>query len=634
MIKELESIEYKIPGRDEVTRYEKIHNVCVDSAEQGSKLVANEIANSIRKCSKPHFILGLATGSSPIGVYRELVRLHKEDGLSFKKVITFNLDEYFSIEKNNEQSYHSFMHQHLFSHIDIVKRNINIPQGKLLEEDILNYCDKYEKKINSLGGIDFQILGIGRTAHIGFNEPGSNQNSCTRIVSLDSMTRQDAAEDFNGIESVPKRAITMGIRTILSAKRIVLLAWGHKKSNVISKSIEGEIDFNYPASFLQKHNNTTFILDNESSAQLIKHKTPWLVKDFIWTDELRKKAITWLSTKTSKSILKLTQRDYNENGLSSIVASSGSVYDTNIWMFNQLQKTITGWPGGKPNNDDTDRPERANPSKKRVLVFSPPPDDDVISMGGTIKRLHDQGHEVHIAYQTSGNIGVSNEEALRFIEIAKYSSSKEIIIIDEIEGEIQKKINSKSILKLKGAIRRSECLAASRYLGLSESNLHFMNLPFYESGKIKKNDPTKNDIELTINLIKAIKPHQIFAAGDLADPHGTHRVCLNILFDAVRKIKNQSFMKSCWLWLYRGAWQEWDIDEIEMAVPMSPSQVVQKRNAILYHQSQKDKVMFQGEDNRDFWVRAEQRNKNTAQEYNRLGMAEYEAMEAFKRHIY
>lgn len=633
-MRKIMSVEHQIPGKDEITRYEKIHNVCVDSAEQGSKLVANEIANLIRKSSKSNFVLGLATGSSPIGVYKELVRLHKEDGLSFKNVITFNLDEYFPIEKNNEQSYYSFMHQHLFSHIDIVKKNINIPEGKILEKDISNYCDKYEKKISSLGGIDFQLLGIGRTAHIGFNEPGSNQNSCTRIVSLDSITREDAAEDFNGIESVPSRAITMGIRTILSAKRIILLAWGHKKSDVIYKSIEGDMDFNYPASFLQKHIKTSFILDNESSAQLTKFKTPWLVKDIIWTDELKKKAITWLSKKTTKSILKLTQRDYNENGLSSLVVSSGSVYDLNIWMFNQLQKTITGWPGGKPNNDDTDRPERANPSKKRILVFSPHPDDDVISMGGTIKRLHDQGHDVHIAYQTSGNIGVSNEEALRFIEIAKYSSSKEIIIIDNLNDKIKNKTNSKSILTLKGAIRRSECLAASRYLGLSESKLHFMNLPFYESGKIKKNEPTKNDIEITVNLIKSIRPHQIFAAGDLADPHGTHRICLNILFDAVSEIKNQSFMKSCWLWLYRGAWQEWEIDQIEMAVPMSPSQVVQKRNAILFHQSQKDKVMFQGEDNRDFWLRAEQRNKNTAQEYNRLGMAEYEAMEAFKRYIF
>jgi len=634
MIKDNNSIQFKIPGSDETTRYEKIHNVCFDSAEQGSKMVAHEIANSIKKCTKDHFILGLATGSSPIGVYRELVRLHKEEGLSFKKVITFNLDEYFPIEKNNEQSYHSFMYQHLFSHIDIVKNNINIPQGKLLEHDISDFCDNYEKKINSLGGIDYQLLGIGRTAHIGFNEPGSNQNSCTRIVSLDSITKEDAASDFNGVESVPNRAITMGIRTILNAKRIILLAWGHKKSNVISKSIEGNTDSNYPASFLQKHNNTTFILDNESSAQLIKYKTPWLVKDFNWTDELKKKAITWLSKQTNKSILKLTQRDYNENGLSSLIISSGSVYDLNIWMFNQLQRTITGWPGGKPNTDDSDRPERANPAKKRVLVFSPHPDDDVISMGGTIKRLFDQGHDVHIAYQTSGNIGVSNEEALRFIEIAKFSFSEEIIVTDKIADKIQKNNNSKSILKLKGAIRRSECLSAARYLGLSDLNLHFMDLPFYESGKIKKNEATKNDVDITIDLIKSIKPHQIFAAGDLADPHGTHRVCLNILLDAVKQIKNQSFMKSCWLWLYRGAWQEWDIEEIEMAVPMSPSQVVQKRNAILYHQSQKDKVMFQGEDNRDFWLRAEQRNKNTAQKYNRLGMAEYEAMEAFKRYIF
>ena len=634
MLKTYKSIDYQIPGRDEVTRYEKIHNVCFDYAENGSKLVANEIAQSIKNCKKPNFVLGLATGSSPIGVYKELVRLHMEEGLSFKKVVTFNLDEYFPISNTNDQSYYSFMYHHLFSHIDIIKKNIHIPNGELIEEDISDYCDEYEKKIKSFGGIDFQLLGIGRTAHIGFNEPGSNQNSCTRIVSLDSVTREDAAGDFNGIDSVPTRAITMGIRTILNAKRIVLLAWGHKKSNVISNSIEGIVDSNYPATFIQKHNNATIVLDNESSAQLTKHKTPWLVKDIDWSDDLRKKAITWLSKKTNNSILKLTQRDYNENGLSSLIVSSGSVYDVNIWMFNQLQKTITGWPGGKPDNDDTDRPERAKPSQKRVIVFSPHPDDDVISMGGTIKRLYDQGHEVHIAYQTSGNIGVSNEEALRFVEIAKYSSSEEIRINDGMEDKIINNNNSKSILKLKGAIRRSECLAASRYLSIPESNLHFMDLPFYESGKIKKNEPTQKDVDLTIDLIKLIKPHQIFAAGDLADPHGTHRVCLNVLFDALGKLKSLPFMKSCWLWLYRGAWQEWDIDQIEMSVPMSPSQVVQKRNAILYHQSQKDKVMFQGEDNRDFWLRAEQRNKNTAKEYNRLGMAEYEAMEAFKRYVY
>jgi len=632
MTKKFNSIDYQIPGKDEVTRFEKIHNICFDSAEIGSKMVANEIANSIRNCKKSKFILGLATGSSPIGVYKELVRLHKYEGLSFKNVITFNLDEYFPINKTDEQSYYSFMYHHLFSHIDVVKKNINIPEGKIFENDISRYCNEYEQKINSLGGIDFQLLGIGRTAHIGFNEPGSNQNSCTRIVNLDPITREDAAPDFNGVESVPTRAITMGINTILCAKRIVLLAWGHKKSEVISRSVEGEVDSNYPSTFLQKHNNATFILDNESSAKLTKHKTPWLVKDISWSDDLRKKAITWLSKKTNKPILKITQRDYNENGLSSLIISSGSVYDLNIWMFNQLQKTITGWPGGKPLTDDTDRPERASPAKKRVLVFSPHPDDDVISMGGTIKRLHDQGHDVHIAYQTSGNIGVSNEEVLKFIEIAKNSFSDKLIIIDSFEDKIQN--NSKAVLKLKASIRRSECLAAARYLKIPQENLHFMNLPFYESGKIKKNEPTQKDIDLTLDLIKAIKPHQIFAAGDLADPHGTHRVCLNILLDSINKIKNQSFMKSCWLWLYRGAWQEWDIEDIEMAVPMSPSQVVQKRNAILYHQSQKDKVMFQGEDNRDFWLRAEQRNKNTAKEYNSLGMAEYEAMEAFKKYMF
>ena len=632
MTKKFNSIDYQIPGKDEVTRFEKIHNICFDSAEIGSKMVANEIANSIRNCNKSKFILGLATGSSPIGVYKELVRLHKYEGLSFKNVITFNLDEYFPINKTDEQSYYSFMYHHLFSHIDVVKKNINIPEGKIFENDISRYCNEYEQKINSLGGIDFQLLGIGRTAHIGFNEPGSNQNSCTRIVNLDPITREDAAPDFNGVESVPTRAITMGINTILCAKRIVLLAWGHKKSEVISRSVEGEVDSNYPSTFLQKHNNATFILDNESSAKLTKHKTPWLVKDISWSDDLRKKAITWLSKKTNKPILKITQRDYNENGLSSLIISSGSVYDLNIWMFNQLQKTITGWPGGKPLTDDTDRPERASPAKKRVLVFSPHPDDDVISMGGTIKRLHDQGHDVHIAYQTSGNIGVSNEEVLKFIEIAKNSFSDKLIIIDSFEDIIQN--NSKAVLKLKASIRRSECLAAARYLKIPQENLHFMNLPFYESGKIKKNEPTQKDIDLTLDLIKAIKPHQIFAAGDLADPHGTHRVCLNILLDSINKIKNQSFMKSCWLWLYRGAWQEWDIEDIEMAVPMSPSQVVQKRNAILYHQSQKDKVMFQGEDNRDFWLRAEQRNKNTAKEYNSLGMAEYEAMEAFKKYMF
>ncbi|MBN09684.1 MAG: glucosamine-6-phosphate deaminase [Flavobacteriaceae bacterium] len=626
------SINHKVPGRDEATRFEKIHNVCFTSVKEGSRMVALEIANAIKSCSKKHYILGLATGSSPIGVYKELIRLHKNEGLSFKKVITFNLDEYFPIKKTNEKSYNSFMFNHLFSQIDILKKNIHIPNGEINEKDISRYCNQYEKKIISYGGLDFQLLGIGRTAHIGFNEPGSHKNSLTRIVNLDYITKEDASAEFNGISLVPSKAITMGIRTILNAKRIVLLAWGHKKLKVVSKSIEGSEDRAFPASFLQSHPNTTFILDKESSAGLIKFKTPWLVKDCIWDDSLKKKAITWLSKKTNVPILKLTKQDYNENGLASLVLSSGSVYDLNIWMFNKLQRTITGWPGGKPNTEDIDRPERAKPSKKRVIIFSPHPDDDVISMGGTLTRLVDQGHDVHIAYQTSGNIGVSDKEVLKYLEVAQSSFSKENRELKKAINSLRLKKNNNLILDIKSAIRRSESYAASWYLGLEKNKLHFLNLPFYESGKIKKKDPTSKDIKITKNIIKEIKPHQIFAAGDLADPHGTHRVCLNILLLSLKEMKSESFINSCWLWLYRGAWEEWDIVDIEMAVPMSPSQVLQKRNAILFHQSQKDKVMFQGEDNREFWLRAEQRNKKNAKLYNKLGMAEYEAMEGFKRY--
>tara|TARA_B110000116_G_C16785721_1_gene560762 strand:- start:970 stop:2568 length:1599 start_codon:yes stop_codon:yes gene_type:complete len=532
------------------------------------------------------------------------------------------------------------MNTHLFSHIDIPRDNINIPSGEVKEEDVFEYCKNFEKKINDLGGIDFQLLGIGRTAHIGFNEPGSNKNSVTRLIVLDPITREDAANDFNGLNMVPEKAITMGINTIMNAKRIILLAWGHKKSKTVLRSIEGEISSNSPATFLQNHNNTTFILDKEASADLTKHKTPWLVKECKWDHLLKKKAIVWLSKKINKPLLKLTQRDYNENGLASLVAEQGNVYDLNIWIFNKLQRTITGWPGGKPNHDDNFRPERAKPSKKRVLIFSPHPDDDVISMGGTYARLINQGHEVHVAYQTSGNIAVSNEEAIKFIEVMTSftDSLGQKSLLEITKKEIITKKNdepeSKNVMKIKGLIRKSECIAASRFLSLPESNLHFLNLPFYETGFIKKNEPSNIDVEITCALIKSINPHQIYAAGDLADPHGTHRICLDIIFDSIKILKKKIFMKECWLWLYRGAWQEWDIEDIEMVIPLSPAQVVQKRNSILFHQSQKDKVMFQGNDKREFWLRAEERNKKTAKLYNKLGMAEYEAMEAFKRHYF
>jgi len=630
-----QKIFYDAPGKFQDNRFEKIHNVTFPSATEASRLVAEEIATGIRSSINKPYVLGLATGSSPIGVYKELVSLHKKEGLSFKNVVTFNLDEYFPIEKNDLLSYNHFMNYHLFNHIDIPKENINIPKGNISSKDIYSYCNEYEKKINDLGGLDFQLLGIGRTGHIGFNEPGSNKNSVTRLVSLDFITKEDAAGDFNGIDNVPDKAITMGVDTIMKAKRIVLLAWGHKKSQKVAKSIEGPVSSMVPASFLQVHSNTSIILDEEASSELTRYKTPWLVKDCKWTDTLRKKAISWLCNKLQKSILKLTQRDYNENGLSDLLETEGSSYELNIWMFNQLQRSITGWPGGKPNHSDENRPERASPAKKRVLVFSPHPDDDVISMGGTLARLIDQNHEVYVAYQTSGNIAVSDEDARRYVDvsIATSGDSKKMNSLKlELTNKKEGTIDSTELNKLKGDIRKSECFAAARVLNLKENSLHFLNLPFYQTRKVEKKDSSQKDINIVRGLIEELKPHQIFAAGDLADPHGTHKICLDILFEAISEIKNKSFMKDCWLWLYRGAWQEWDINEIDMAVPMSPEQVVQKRNSILSHQSQKDKVMYQGQDKRDFWLRAEERNRNTAIIFNKLGLTEYQAIEAFKRH--
>ena len=418
------NLKYVPPGKYQETRFEKIHNVTAISEVEGARWVAEEIATHIRSCIDRPYILGLATGSSPIRVYQYLVQMHQEEGLSFKNVITFNLDEYYGINSDDIQSYHHFMHEHLFDHIDIDPSNINIPKGELDSSSIRTYCQGYDEKIASLGGLDFQLLGIGRTGHIGFNEPGSHRNSATRLITLDPVTRADAAKDFNGMDKVPTKAITMGIDTIMNAKRIVLLAWGQHKAPIVSRTIEGKMTEVVPATFLQEHNNITCLLDHESSASLTRFNSPWLVKDCDWTDSLKKKAIIWLCGKVKKSILKLTQRDYNENGLSELLATTGQAYDLNIWMFNQLQKTITGWPGGKPNFSDENRPERAEPAKKTCLIFSPHPDDDVISMGATFARLIDQGHEVHVAYQTSGNIAVSDEDALRFLEVYETSFEK------------------------------------------------------------------------------------------------------------------------------------------------------------------------------------------------------------------
>ena len=606
--------------------------------------VAKSIALAIRQKQQEgeHIVLGLATGSSPIGVYKELVRMHREEALSFANVITFNLDEYFPMPPNAQQSYVRFMHEYLFDHVDIPPKNINIPDGTISMEEAEAYCETYEKKIKLVGGIDIQLLGIGRTGHIGFNEPGSWQDSQTRLVRLDNMTRTDAIKDFLKADAVPYRAITMGIGSIMQARTIYLLAWGHHKAAILRKAVEGSVSSSVPATFLQKHPNVKVVVDKAASVELSRIKTPWNVGMCEWDDELISKAVIWLSQKLQKPILKLTDNDYNDNNLSELIIEYTTSYDLNIKVHNRLQHTITGWPGGKPNVDDSRRPERAQPAKKKVIIFSPHPDDDVISMGGTFLRLVEQGHEVHVAYQTSGNIAVHDYDAGRFIEfIREFGVSSDILkddaeqFISKAEQSLRKKTLGQpdipAVRKIKGIIRRGEARAGARLCGLSDDKIHFLDLPFYETGSTRKKPLSKKDINIIAALMEDIQPHQVFAAGDLADPHGTHRVCLNAIFGAFEQLKEKDWMKNCWLWLYRGAWHEWPIHEIEMAVPLSPAELYKKRRAIFMHQSQKDTPPFPGDDEREFWQRAEDRNRGTAASYRALGLAEYEAIEAFRR---
>lgn len=630
------SIKYKNPGSSSTTRFERIHTVIFDNKENAELLIAKEIIQLIQKNNKKNkkTVLGLATGSSPKGVYKNLIEIHKKEKVSFKKVVTFNLDEYYGISKDHKESYHQFMDKNLFNHTDIDRNNIHIPDGDLNNKVIDNFCKDYEKKIKSYGGIDIQILGIGANGHIGFNEPGSNLNSITRLVKLDYQTRHDARLNFNGIKNVPSSAITMGIKTILTSKRIILMAWGKSKSNAIKKAVEVRQNVKVPASLIQSHDNATIVLDMDSSSLLTRISQPWQVGEQTLDEEMKNRAIHWLSSKTEKPILRLTEKDYNQNNLSDLLVQK-SHYDINLEAFNKLQRTITGWPGGKPNADDTHRPERKNPAKKRVIIFSPHPDDDVVSMGGTFDRLVSQGHDVHVAYQTSGNIAVSNEEVLKFVELYEDFFDRSSSLISELKNLLsdeKKIIKDRSVRKLASLIREKESLAATRFIGLNDSNVHFLKLPFYETGKIKKNKPTSDDLKIMCDLIKSIKPHQIFAAGDLADPHGTHKVCIELLFHSLKNLKKLNFMKDCWVWLYRGAWHEWDSHEIDMAVPLSPEQVLRKRRAIFYHQSQNNSVMFQGDDEREFWQRVEDRNREIAITYNDLGMADYQAMETFRRY--
>lgn len=628
-------------------RFENIGTIVFEDSTEASKVVAKEIADliKVKQAQKQPCVLGLATGSSPKGLYAELVRLHKEEGLSFKNVVSFNLDEYYPMEPDSVNSYVRFMKEQLFNHVDILPEHCHIPDGMLQKQEIANYCDAYEAKIEALGGIDLQILGIGGNGHIGFNESGSLQNSKTRLVALDHITRVAASADFGGLNCTPRTAITLGVKKIMEAKRVILLAWGEGKSNIIKASVEETVTNQVPASYLQEHHNATFVLDKAAASKLTRIDTPWLVEKIEWTDKLIRKAVLSLALKLNKPILMLTDADYIEHGMSDLLADAGPAYDINIKIFNLLQHTITGWPGGKPNADDTNRPERAQPEKKRVLIFSPHPDDDIISMGGTFKRLVEQGHEVHIGYQTSGNIAVADDEALRFAGfVCDYNDkfgldSKEAEAIYKrafkfLKNKKSSEIDIKEVRYIKGLIRKGEARATCHFVGVPDEQIHFMELPFYETGAIKKNPIGVADISITKELIEKIKPHQIYAAGDLADPHGTHKVCLDAVFAAVKELKPKKFMQDCWVWLYRGAWQEWGVDEIEMAVPMGPDQVLEKRKGIFKHQSQKDGVVFQGTDSREFWQRAEDRNRETAELYDELGLSRYAAMEAFVMWVY
>ncbi|MDR0939601.1 MAG: glucosamine-6-phosphate deaminase [Mediterranea sp.] len=632
-----------------LTRLEKIPTDIYESVEEGASYVAREIAQTIREKQKAgrFCVLALPGGNSPSHVYADLIRIHREEGLSFHNVVVFNMYEYYPLNPDAANSNFNALKSMFLDAVNIDPQNIFTPNGTVGKEAIFDFCRLYEQRIESFGGIDIALLGIGRMGNIAFNEPGSRLNSTTRLILLDNASRDEASKVFGSLDNTPISSITMGVSTILSAKKAFLLAWGENKAAMIRECVEGPVTDTIPASFLQTHNNTHVVLDLPASMNLTRIQRPWLVTSCEWTDKLIRSAIVWLCQLTKKPILKLTNKDYNENGLSELLALYGSAYNVNIKIFNDLQHTITGWPGGKPNADDTYRPERAKPYPKRVVIFSPHPDDDVISMGGTLRRLVEQKHEVHVAYETSGDIAVGDEEVVRFLHFINgfnqlFNQSADQVISEKyaeirqfLAGKKDGDMDTHDILTIKGLIRRGEARTACTYNNVPLERCHFLDLPFYETGRIQKNPLSETDVEIVRNLLREIKPHQIFVAGDLADPHGTHRVCTDAVFAAVdlEKEEGAKWLKDCRIWMYRGAWAEWEIENIEMAVPISPEELRSKRNAILKHQSQMESAPFLGNDERLFWQRSEDRNRGTARLYDQLGLASYEAMEAFVEYI-
>lgn len=631
--------------RSEITRFEKVPTDIFPTIEEGAIDIANHLEADIKKREQEgrKYVMGVGSGSSLTPIFHELIKRHQAGKLSFKNVVVFNAYEYFPLSEENVNRGINQLKERFLNHIDIEAENIFTPDGTIAQNDVQDHCRQYEQHIKELGGLDVILLGIGRMGNIATNEPGSSLTSASRLILIDETSREEMKMSFGSQESVPPCSITMGVSTILSARKIFLTAWGEEKAEIIKKTVEGKVSDAIPASFLQTHNDAHVVIDLSAAAKLTRIQHPWLVASCKWTDKLVRSALVWLCQITGKPLLKLTNKDYNENGLSELLALYGSAYNANIKIFNDLQHTITGWPGGKPDADDTYRPERANPFPKRVIVFSPHPDDDVISMGGTLRRLVQQGHDVHVAYETSGNIAVGDEEVVRFMHFingfnqlfaneqdevikSKYKEIKEFLK-NKKEGDI----DSQDIRTIKGLIRRGEARTASTFNQIPLDHVHFLDLPFYESGKIEKLPMGEADVNIVRELITKVKPHQIYVAGDLADPHGTHRKCTDAVLAAVdlEKEAKAEWLKDCRVWMYRGAWAEWEIENIEMCVPISPEELRAKRNSILKHQSQMESAPFLGNDERLFWQRSEDRNRGTAKLYDDLGLACYEAMEAF-----
>jgi len=605
----------------------KVPTIVFSNSNQAARHIALQIEEIIKQnlVQGKFTVLGLPTGSTPVGLYRELIRMHKIEGLDFSKVITFNLDEYYPLDCTHPQSYRRWMRETFFDHINIPDNQINIPDGTLAFDKIEEFCINYEKKIRQAGGLDLQLLGIGRTGHMGFNEPGSTRHSRTRLATLDAVTRRDAAQAFFGEENVPLRALTMGVGTIMDARKVILMAYGEHKAPIVAKALEGPVSENVTASFLQEHQDATYILDQAASKSLSAIDRPWAVGPVSWNDTLIRKAVIELSLKTGKGLLKLSDDDFREHELYELLREHGPASVLGLKVFKQLMDTICNEPAGTV--------------KKTILVFSPHPDDDVISMGGTLIRLVEQGHKVFVAYMTSGNIAVFDHDAWRFTDYAAAFNS--LFEIDEkqthqvkerVRNFLDKKVPGQSdtddLLKIKSLIRETEARAAALACGIPPEQLEFMNLRFYRTGTIAKAPIHPADIDDIQNLIAKLNPYQIYVAGELSDPHGTHRVCAEAIFEAVRRAKTKGDLSE--IWLYRGAWEEWEPQDLERVVPLGPEELERKKMAIFRHQSQKDRAMFPGNsDRREFWQRAEDRNLGTARMFDQLGLPEFFALEGF-----